>query len=56
MKVDIIDYVLLSALVILVVGSAFGWTMPGMQPQINEWITILLVAFGFKKAPQVLGG
>ena len=53
-KLTIVDDVMLGTLVILILGYSFGLIPADVVPQVREWVTLLLVAFGFKKLPQML--
>ena len=55
-KIDVVDYVLLAIMVILILAYAFGAIEASAQETVKEWIMNLLVAFGFKKLPQTIGG
>ena len=53
-KLTVVDYVMLTTLVVLILGYSFGFISTAAVPDVREWVALLLVAFGFKKLPQTL--
>ena len=53
-KLTVVDYVMLATLVVLIIGYSFGLISVHATSSVREWVTLLLVAFGFKKLPQTL--
>lgn len=53
-KLTVVDYVMLATMVVLILGYSFGFIPADTATDVREWVTLLLVAFGFKKLPQTL--
>lgn len=52
---DVADYAMLGVLVLFMVAYAFGFIDAARTETIKEWVSYLLIAYGFKKVPQAIG-